>query len=57
MKKNENPKDFRNKKEKEEVICYLNVRAMTKSKLEKFFPKKKKNKFKKKYTKNKNTKQ
>ena len=28
-----------------------------KSKLEKFFPKKKKNKFKKKYTKNKNTKQ
>lgn len=57
MKKNENLKDFRNKKEKEEVICYLNGRAMTKSKLEKFFPKKKKNKFKKKYTKNKNTKQ
>ena len=42
MKENEKGKNFRNKQEKEEVICYLNGRAMTKSKLEKTFPKKKK---------------
>ena len=45
------------KQEKEEVICYLNGRAMTKSKLEKTFPKKKKNKSKRKYIKKKKTKE
>ena len=44
----------KSKQEKEEVICYLNGRAMTKSKLEKTFPKKKKNKSKRKYIKKKN---
>ena len=43
----------KSKQEKEEVICYLNGRAMTKSKLEKTFPKKKKNKSKRKYIKKK----
>lgn len=57
MKENEKGKNFRNKKEKEEVICYLNGRAMTKSKLEKIFPKKKKNKSKRKYVKKKNIKE
>lgn len=57
MKKNEKGKNFRNKKEKEEVICYLNGRAMTKSKLEKIFPKKKKNKSKRKYVNKKNIKE
>lgn len=57
MKENEKNKNLRNKKEKEEVICYLNGRAMTKSKLEKIFPEKKKNKSKRKYVKKKNTKE
>ena len=57
MKENEKGKNFRNKKEKEEVICYLNGRAMTKSKLEKTFPKKKNKSKKKKYVKKKNTKE
>ena len=48
----------KSKQEKEEeVICYLNGRAMTKSKLEKTFPKKKKNKSKRKYIKKKKTKE
>ena len=46
----------KSKQEKEEVVCYLNGRAMTKSKLEKTFPKKK-NKSKKKYVKKKDTKE
>ena len=45
------------KSKKEEVICYLNGRAMTKSKLEKTFPKKKNKSKKKKYVKKKNTKE
>ena len=47
----------KSKQEKEEVICYLNGRAMTKSKLEKTFPKKKNKSKKKKYVKKKNTKE
>lgn len=47
----------KSKQEKEEVICYLNGRAMTKSKLEKIFPKKKKNKSKRKYVNKKNIKE
>lgn len=47
----------KSKQEKEEVICYLNGRAMTKSKLEKTFPKKKKNKSKRKYVNKKNIKE
>ena len=46
----------KSKQEKEEVICYLNGRAMTKIKLEKTFPKKK-NKSKRKYIKKKKTKE
>lgn len=47
----------KNKQEKEEVVCYLNGRAMTKSKLEKTFPEKKNKSKKKKYTKKKKVKE
>nr|DAY55516.1 MAG TPA: hypothetical protein [Caudoviricetes sp.] len=50
-------KKSKQEKEEEEVICYLNGRAMTKSKLEKTFPKKKNKSKKKKYVKKKNTKE
>ncbi len=53
----ENAIDLDKKNKKEEVVCYLNGRAMTKSKLQKNFPKNKKNKSKRKYIKKKKTKE